>query len=270
MEMARDGWIDWFSVCDELTEKKEMAKITDFPVKVETTEAAKRTNPLANVFDELVRFCRSRSLFMLHYCTGCGAIELPPAMTSRFDMERLGIQPMVTPRQADILLVTGYVSVKTLKRIILTYEQMSSPKYVIGICSCTVNGGMYWQSYATAKKLDEYLPVDLYIAGCMPRPEAVIEGLKQLIDNIKDGKANNWKKYYHDYDYYLGNQQHLFGDNWQTPTHVVGEANNYGLAGTGTNGKHTELLKEYQSPLQPITSHFRIGEPVKVEDENDS
>ena len=80
-----------------------------------------RSNPLAHVFDNLVNFCRSRSLFMLHYCTGCGAIELPPAMTSRFDMERLGIQPMVTPRQADILLITGYVSIKTLKRIILTY-----------------------------------------------------------------------------------------------------------------------------------------------------
>ena len=62
-------------------------------------------------------------------------------MTSRFDMERLGIQPMVSPRQADILLITGYVSIKTLKRVNLTYEQMGSPKYVIGICSCTVKWG---------------------------------------------------------------------------------------------------------------------------------
>lgn len=247
-----------------------MSKNIDFPVRIETTEPAKRSNPLANVFDELVRFCRSRSLFMLHYCTGCGAIELPPAMTSRFDMERLGIQPMVTPRQADILLVTGYVSVKTLKRIILTYEQMSSPKYVIGICSCTVNGGMYWQSYATAKKLDEYLPVDLYIAGCMPRPEAVIEGLKQLIDDIKTGKANNWKDYYQNYNYYLGNQQHLFGDNWQTPTNVIGEAENYGLIAAGTKGKFTERLQQYQRPLEPITTHFRIGEPMSRQDEPES
>jgi NADH-quinone oxidoreductase subunit B len=156
----------------------------------------KRTNPLAGVFDEFSRFCQAKSLFMLHYCTGCGAIELPPAMTSRFDMERLGIQPMVTPRQADILLITGYVSVKTLKRVILTYEQMPSPKYVIGICSCTVNGGMYWQSYATAKKLNDYLPVDLYIAGCMPRPEAVIEGMRELQDDIQAGQANGWQDYY--------------------------------------------------------------------------
>ena len=246
-----------------------MTEIKDIPVVLQKdstpdAEADKRTNPLAHVFDELVKFCRSRSLFMLHYCTGCGAIELPPAMTSRFDMERLGIQPMVTPRQADILLVTGYVSVKTLKRIILTYEQMSSPKYVIGICSCTVNGGMYWQSYATAKKLDEYMPVDMYIAGCMPRPEAVIEGLKALMVDIQSGKANNWKDYYQNYDRYLGNQQHLFGDNWQTPTDVIGEAKNYDLIGPGTTGEHTAMLQQYQSPLEPNKSHFKIGETSQL------
>jgi NADH-quinone oxidoreductase subunit B len=215
----------------------------------------KRTNPLARVFDDFIHFCQSKSLFMLHYCTGCGAIELPPAMTSRFDMERLGIQPMVTPRQADILLVTGYVSVKTLKRVILTYEQMQAPKYVIGICSCTVNGGMYWQSYATAKKLNEYMPVDVYIAGCMPRPEAILEGLNRLKHNIKNDrkeqKGSAWKDYYQRYDYYLGNQQHLFGKDWQTPVDVIAEAKLYGLEGEATYGKHTQQLKKVQHPLLP-------------------
>ncbi len=221
---------------------------------------AKRGNPLAHVFDELTRFCRARSLFMLHYCTGCGAIELPPAMTSRFDMERLGIQPMVTPRQADILLVTGYVSVKTLKRIILTYEQMSAPKYVIGICSCTVNGGMYWQSYATAKVLKAYLPVDMYIAGCMPRPEAVIAGLRALIDDIEADRAESWKRYYQHYDHYLGNQQSLFGDDWQTPTDILAEAEHYGLLGEHTRGKHTALLERHQRPLEALEMRLRVPE----------
>ncbi|EGV50830.1 NADH-quinone oxidoreductase subunit B [Candidatus Endoriftia persephone] len=219
--------------------------------------AGRRGNPLARVFDELVRFCRSRSLFILHYCTGCGAIELPPAMTSRFDMERLGLQPMVSPRQADILLITGYVSIKTLKRVILTYEQMGSPKYVIGICSCTVNGGMYWQSYATAKKLDEYMPVDLYIAGCMPRPEAVITGLRQLMEQIRHGEANRWQDYYRRYDWYLGNQQHLFGDNWQTPTDVIAEAEHYGLIGDQTLGRHTALLQQHQKPLEALEMRLK-------------
>ena len=228
-------------------------------IPIVSTESRARSNPLAHVFDEFVNFCRSRSLFMLHYCTGCGAIELPPAMTSRFDMERLGIQPMVTPRQADILLVTGYVSVKTLKRVILTYEQMASPKYVVGICSCTVNGGMYWQSYATAKKLNDYLPVDVYIAGCMPRPEAVIHGLQELMENIRTGRSDNWKDYYQRYDYYLSNQQRLFGEAWQTPTDVIGEAKHYGIIGPETEGEHTRLLGQHKHPLEPLRMTLNAG-----------
>ena len=242
-----------------------MSTLKDIPVRYESQEAPARSNPLAHVFDEFMNFCRSRSLFMLHYCTGCGAIELPPAMTSRFDMERLGIQPMVTPRQADILLVTGYVSVKTLKRVILTYEQMASPKYVVGICSCTVNGGMYWQSYATAKKLNDYLPVDVYIAGCMPRPEAVIEGLRKLMDNIAAGTSDNWKDYYRRYDHYLSNQQRLFGETWQTPTDVIGEAKHYGVIGPGTEGEHTRLLGQHKQPLEPLRMTLNAGKLERME-----
>lgn len=235
------------------------------PAARQTAKAQEGGNVFSRVFDELTSFCRSRSMFMLHYCTGCGAIELPPAMTSRFDMERLGIQPMVTPRQADILLITGYVSIKTLKRIILTYEQMPSPKYVIGICSCTVNGGMYWQSYATAKKLSDYLPVDLYIAGCMPRPEAVISGLRSLMDNIRSGRADNWQDYYQRYDHYLGKQQGLFGETWQTPTDVVSEAEHYGLTGPETRGEHTELLLQHQKPLEPLAMRLGLSKkPAEV------
>ena len=243
-----------------------MSSIDKIPVVAEAGPAGReRSNPLARVFDGLVRFAQSHSMFILHYCTGCGAIELPPAMTSRFDMERLGIQPMVSPRQADILLITGYVSVKTLKRVILTYEQMGSPKYVIGICSCTVNGGMYWQSYATAKKLNDYMPVDLYIAGCMPRPEAVIQGLQDLMANIRAGKANGWEDYYRRYDYYLGNQQRLFGETWQTPTDVIGEARHYGLLGPETLGEHTKLLLEHQRPLEELEMRLGLNaEKVKV------
>jgi len=244
-----------------------MSTIDNIPVRQQTPAAepaGKRSNPLAHVFDELVNFCRSRSMFMLHYCTGCGAIELPPAMTSRFDMERLGIQPMVSPRQADILLITGYVSIKTLKRVILTYEQMPAPKYVIGICSCTVNGGMYWQSYATAKVLREYMPVDVYIAGCMPRPEAVISGLRKLMGDIKSGRADSWKKYFQNYDFYLGNQQKLFGEHWQTPTDIIAEAQHYELITDQTLGEHTALLEKHQRPLDALEMRLTNKEKQKT------
>ena len=167
---------------------------------------------------------RKRSLWMLHYCTGCGAIELPPTMTARFDMERFGISPMATPRQADILLITGYLSVKTLKRVVLTYEQMQAPKYVVGFGSCTINGGMYWNSYATMKSLDRYIPVETYIAGCMPRPEAIISSFNALIDKIDRGEANSWKDYYNNYDFYKENQDKVFEGTIETYNDINADA----------------------------------------------
>jgi NADH-quinone oxidoreductase B subunit len=215
---------------------------------------AEERSLLRRVLDRVADHCRARSLFILHYCTGCGAIELPPTMTSRFDIERLGVQPMVTPRQADILLITGYLSVKTLKRVVMTYEQMQGPKYVIGMGSCTINGGMYWHSYATIKRLQEYMPVDMYIAGCMPRPEAIQQGFLHLMENIDQGKARAWEDYYRSYDHYLGNQQALFGPDWQTPTDVIAEARRYQLFSETTLGKHTAVLAKFASRyvMEPI------------------
>ncbi len=162
-------------------------------------------------YREISNMLRKRSLWMLHYCTGCGAMELPPTMTSRYDMERFGIVPYVTPRQADILLITGYVNVKTLRRIVTVYEQMLDPKYVIGFGSCPINGGIYWDSYPVIKKLDKYIPVDLYIAGCMPRPEAVITSFRHLMDLIDKGKADGYKRYRENYAYYKENQRKVLG-----------------------------------------------------------
>jgi NADH-quinone oxidoreductase subunit B len=162
-------------------------------------------------FERILNFFRSKSLWMLYYCTGCGAVELPPTMTSRFDCERFGFGPMATPRQSDILLVTGYVSVKTLKRIIRSYEQMPEPKYVIGFGSCPVNGGIYWKSYATINRLDRYIPVDLNLTGCMPRPQAVIDGFLALSDMIRKGEAVGYKKYSLNYRWYKHNQDAVLG-----------------------------------------------------------
>ncbi len=179
-----------------------------------------------SAWDKVLTNLQKRSLWMLHYCTGCGAVELPPTMTARFDMERFGIMPMVTPRQADILLITGYLSVKTLKRVVLIYEQMQAPKYVVGFGSCTINGGMYWNSYATMKSLDQYLPVEMYLAGCMPRPEAIISGFTGLIERIDRGEANTWEDYYKNYEFYRKNQEHLFGS-IETNVDVVGDRQYY-------------------------------------------
>ena len=181
-----------------------------------------------SAWDRILAKLNKRSLWMLHYCTGCGAIELPPTMTARFDMERFGIIPMVTPRQADILLITGYLSIKTLKRIILSYEQMQAPKWVVGFGSCTINGGMYWNSYTTIKRLDMYLPVEIYIAGCMPRPEAIIQSFDTLINRIDKGVANSWKDYYTNYDFYRKNQEKVFGE-IETYNDIKSDAEKFGI-----------------------------------------
>lgn len=161
-------------------------------------------------WDELVNYFRGRSMWMLHYCTGCGAIELPPTMTSRWDMERFGIIPMATPRQADILLITGYLSIKTLKRVVYTYEQMSTPKWVLGFGSCTINGGIYWDSYGVIQNLNKYIPVDLYIAGCMPRPEAILDAFGKLKKMVQKGEAKGYEKYIKNYEWYKANQDKVF------------------------------------------------------------
>ncbi len=168
------------------------------------------------IVQAIERFARKHSLWVLAYGTGCGAIEVPPTMTSRYDAERFGIRGAATPRQADVLLITGYLSVKTLKRVIRTYEQMQDPKYVIGFGSCTINGGMYWDSYNTIKLLDMYIPVDVYINGCMPRPEAVISGFIELQKVIAEGKAEGARKYKENLDWYRANQQKII-HNWNMP-----------------------------------------------------
>jgi NADH-quinone oxidoreductase subunit B len=156
---------------------------------------------------EIGDFFRRNSLWMLMYCTGCCAIELPPAMTSAYDMERLGMGPMATPRQADILLVSGYLSLKTLRRLIYTYEQMSEPRYVVALGSCPINGGIYHDSHAVINQLDRYVPVDVYVAGCMPNTEAVMNGFVDLMTKIKNKTATGWKDYNERYDWYKQNQK---------------------------------------------------------------
>ncbi|MBN2894877.1 MAG: NADH-quinone oxidoreductase subunit NuoB [Campylobacterales bacterium] len=165
-----------------------------------------------SVIEQAIAWFRAHSMFVLAYGTGCGAIEMPPTFTSRYDIERLGVVGVATPRQADILIVSGYCSPKTLKRVIRSYEQMSEPKYIIGLGSCTINGGMYWDSYNTIKKLDDFLPVDMYVNGCMPRPEALIEGFVKLQEKIRANSSEaGYIQYRTRYAHYRANQERLFG-----------------------------------------------------------
>ena len=180
-----------------------------------TKFAPKRTMTKAEIdrkWWEVGDYFRRNSLWLLMYCTGCCAMELPPAMTTAYDMERLGMGPMATPRQADILLVSGYLSSKTLRRLIYTYEQMSEPKYVVALGSCPINGGIYHDSYAVINQLDQYIPVDIYVAGCMPNPESILNGFVDLMEGIKNKTADGWKRYHKNNDWYKSNQKRVLGE----------------------------------------------------------
>lgn len=166
--------------------------------------------------EKFLNWARSESLWVLGFGTGCGSIEIPPLMTPRFDAYRFGVQGRPTPRQSNVFIISGYLAVKTLKRVIRSYEQMQNPKYVLALGSCTINGGMYYDSYNTINRLDQYMPVDVYIAGCMPRPEALLAGFNKLKELIKAGKAENANLYAEKFDWYKANQKKIIKD-WNMP-----------------------------------------------------
>lgn len=130
---------------------------------------------------------RAYSLWVINYFTACGFLELLPWVGSGYDMERFGILAVASPRHADVLIVAGYVTKKAVKRIKRIYDQMPSPKYVMAFGSCPMTGGMYWDSYSTIKRIDDYIPVDLWIQGCPPRPENIGHAIVMAMNAIKEG-----------------------------------------------------------------------------------
>ena len=214
-KQKKDGDI---SQIEEIT--KQMTLANDGLMECDKTYFSdarpKETDPYRGILENFANWARSNSLWILGFGTGCGAIELRPLMTSRYDMYRFGIQARPTPRQASVFVIGGYASVKTMKRIVRSYEQMQGPKFVIGLGSCTVNGGMYWDSYNTINRLDYYIPVDVYIAGCMPRPEALLAGFVELKRMIKAGECDGMNIYAKKFDWYKANQKKIIKD-WNMP-----------------------------------------------------
>ncbi len=180
------------------------------------SERPKVLAPKNKTIEKFLNWARAESLWVLGFGTGCGSIEIPPLMTPRFDAYRFGVQMRATPRQSSVIIISGYLAVKTLKRVIRSYEQMPSPKYVLALGSCTINGGMYWDSYNTINRLDHYIPVDVYVAGCMPRPEALLAGFEKLKERIKAGKGEGANEYAEKFDWYKANQKKIIKD-WNMP-----------------------------------------------------
>jgi len=136
--------------------------------------------------DNLLNWSRLSSLFPMTFGIACCAIEFMSTGTTPFDMDRFGMAPFASPRQADVMIVAGTVTFKMADRIKRLYEQMADPKYVISMGSCSNCGGPYWQhGYHVVKGVDKIIPVDVYVPGCPPRPEALIGGIMKLHDKIR-------------------------------------------------------------------------------------
>ncbi len=145
---------------------------------------------ITTTVEQAVNWARQSSIWPMTFGLACCAIEMMATGASRFDLERFGAGAFrATPRQSDLMLVAGTVTFKMASRVRRLYDLMPEPKYVIAMGACTVGGGPYFEyGYHVVKGVDLVVPVDVYVPGCPPRPEALLEGLMRLQDKIKGHK----------------------------------------------------------------------------------
>ncbi|MEO0407462.1 MAG: NADH dehydrogenase subunit K [Cyanobacteria bacterium P01_A01_bin.135] len=142
-------------------------------------------NVILTTVDDLHNWARLSSLWPLLYGTACCFIEFAALIGSRFDFDRFGLIPRASPRQADLLITAGTVTMKMAPALVRLYEQMPDPKYVIAMGACTITGGMFSADSPTAVRgVDKLIPVDVYIPGCPPRPEAIVDAIIKLRKKI--------------------------------------------------------------------------------------
>nr|AFA28059.1 NADH-plastoquinone oxidoreductase subunit K [Abolboda macrostachya] len=155
--------------------------LVEFPLLNQITP----NSVISTTSNDLSNWSRLSSLWPLLYGTSCCFIEFASLIGSRFDFDRYGLVPRSSPRQADLILTAGTVTMKMAPSLVRLYEQMPEPKYVIAMGACTITGGMFsTDSYSTVRGVDKLIPVDVYLPGCPPKPEAIIDAITKLRKKI--------------------------------------------------------------------------------------
>ena len=144
-------------------------------------------NVVITSLDNVLNWARLSSLWGMQFGLACCAIEMMATGASHYDLDRFGIFFRASPRQSDVMIVAGTVTLKMAERIKRLYDQMPEPRYVVSMGSCSKCGGPDWEhGYHVLKGVDRVVPVDVYVPGCPPRPEALIEGLLKLREKIRN------------------------------------------------------------------------------------
>jgi NADH-quinone oxidoreductase subunit B len=149
------------------------------------TNAVQEKGFLLTQVDSLVNWARSGSIWPMTFGLACCAIEMMHAYVSRYDLDRFGVVPRPSPRQADVIIVAGTLTNKMAPAFRRVYDQMAEPRYVISMGSCANGGGYYHYSYSVVRGCDRVVPVDIYVPGCPPTAEALVYGVLLLQKKIR-------------------------------------------------------------------------------------
>jgi NADH-quinone oxidoreductase subunit B len=169
--------------------------IQEFAMGIESALPAEGV--MTTQLQKVINWARRSSVWPMPFATACCGIELMATASSRYDLARFGAEVMrFSPRQADLMLVAGRVSTKMLPVLQRIYQQMTEPKWVISMGACASTGGVF-DTYAVVQGIDQFIPVDVYVPGCPPRPETLIEGvmaIQRIIDEDNIPKGPNGKR----------------------------------------------------------------------------